>query len=272
MLTEKMKEVLSEDDQKKLEATISEMVEQKANERADLKVEQKEKELKATLEADFAKKLDEAVLAEKTKMEELKTREMADLEESLLEKLSSFLDLQIKEKISDETLERIAVNETYKPIIEGIKHLFEDKFIDLDTDGASIMKEAKEEIEVLNDKISFEISEKIDLKDKLDRALADVVIVTKTKDLTEAQATKVKEFFDDKSLAEVEKRIDAFLEMIIEKEDAEDAADKRAALKENADVTTGADGLSDTPAETLIEGKVVVEETNAVTEKANSLL
>lgn len=271
MLPEKMKEVLSEEDQKKLEASIAELVEQKAEERATLKVEQKEKELKTTYDADYAKKLDEAVAAEKVKLEEQKNTEMKDLESSLLEKLSSFLDLQISEKISEETLEKIAINETYKPIIEGIKNLFEEKFIDLDSDGSSLIREAKEEIESLNDKLSSEIGEKIDLKDELDRAKADLVIANKTRDLSEAQAEKVKSFFSDKTLVETEKKIDAFMEMILEKEDAEDKSEKSKDLKENTDITTGGDGVVEESPEVILEKKNAPEKDPTV-ESANRLM
>lgn len=268
MLPEKLKEVLSEDDQKKLETAIGDLIESKSDERADLKVEAKTKELTATLEADFAKKLDEAIVAEKAKLEEEKTKAIEALEESLLEKLSSFLDLQISEKISEETLEKIAINETFKPIIEGIKDLFESKFIELDTDGEALLRDAKEEIESLNDKISSEITEKIELKESIDRLKADILVKEKTKDLSPEQATKVAKFFEDKDLKETEKKIDAFLEMIVEKEEAEDAAEKREALSENV-VATGGDGLEEGSDALIVEKK---DEKTSMSVKANSLL
>lgn len=269
MLTDKMKSVLSPEDQTKLESAIKELVEQKTTEKSGLLVEQKEKELKTALEADYNKKLDEAVAAEKVKLEEQKKKDIEELEKTLVERLNNFLNLQIAEKISDESLEKIAVNETFKPIIEGIKSLFEDKYVDLDTEGVGILKEAKEEIESLNEKISGEIAEKISLKEENDKLKSQVLLAQKTKDLTESQVAKVSDFFSDKTLAETEKKIDAFIEMIIEREEAEDKEKKNKDLKENTDVVAEGDGIVEKEQQ-LIEAKK--EEKTSTESKANSLL
>lgn len=153
-------------------------------------------------------------------------RELTKLEETVISDLDKFLDIEISTKISDELLESIAINETFKPIIGGIKSLFESHFVSLDVDSQAIVKTAEAKATKMTDKLNETYSEKIALQGKIDELQTSLLIAKKTDGLTSSAKAKVRSMFEGKEYSEVNKKIDTFIEVLEERESLLELADE----------------------------------------------
>ena len=153
-------------------------------------------------------------------------RELTKLEETVISDLDKFLDIEISTKISDELLESIAINETFKPIIGGIKSLFESHFVSLDVDSQEIVKTAEAKATKMTDKLNDSYSEKIALQGKIDELQTSLLIAKKTDGLTSSAKAKVRSMFEGKEYSEVNKKIDTFIEVLEERESLLELADE----------------------------------------------
>lgn len=190
------------------------------------------------------RKLEEEMEAFKVSLTAEYDNKMIALDEKLVDALDQFLDSEISEKISDSMLEKIAINETLVPLFSDLRSLFEEKYIEMDTEGEGILRSAKKEIETLEDSVSTEISEKIDLKKELDITKAKLTIATKTAGLTQNESDRVEKFLSGKSLAEVTKTIDNLIEVVTKN----DGNSEVGAIHENVDAIA-----DDEPTESPVE-------------------
>jgi len=161
-----------------------------------------------------AEKYCEDVLEENFKIkygEELNT-----IEESVLTALDKYLKYDISEKISPDMVKQAAINETYAPIIAGIKSLFEETYTPLDTTGSNLVGKLKKEKADLERSLTKQINENLELSSVIDKTAKESLITEKTAHLTEAQKAKVKNFFGDKKYDSVRKDIGNYVEMIEE--------------------------------------------------------
>lgn len=226
-------EVLIEEEKNRLEEMADEFLEVELKEKLD--------EAKATLEAEYEtktaqfkeatiEKLQEhadsyvaTVLAEKIaektlELEEAFETKVEELEESVLDNLDRFLELEITSKISDELLESVAINETFKPIVQGIQALFESHYVEIDTDGSEKIESLETTINATKAKLDESYEQKMQLNEKVDTLKAALLIATKTEGLTHTQKERVVTMFEGKSFDEVKTKIDTFVEVLEEKE------------------------------------------------------
>lgn len=257
---EKFKDILKEEDLNEIKAAFDVLLAEKV----EAKVATETDKIQLAADEKVATQVSKKVEAETAKLVVEYDKKMKNLETHLVEKIDQFIDSEISENISEETLKGVAVNEAYKPVIEGIMRLFEEKFVALDVEGHGILREAKEEIESLEEKLSTIISEKMDLKSDLDETKAATLITGKTKDLTETQIERVKTFFEGKSFEDVDGKIDSFVELVQETEEivTEDDSDKSDDDKLNEDITSDEDGIDDTKE----------KKKDNLTDRANNLL
>lgn len=164
------------------------------------------------------------------KLEDEYETKMQKLEESVLDNLDKFLDVEITSKISDSLLENIAVNEAFKPIINGIMGLFESNYVALDVDGTKLVKEAEIKVQEAEKKLNESYETKIALQTKIDTLRTDLLISKKVGSLTKTNQTKVKSMFEGKSFDDVKKNIDTVIE-VLEERDQED--ESRTKLNED---------------------------------------
>jgi len=214
-LTEKLKDVLKPEDLVELEDGIKAMVSEQVKLRVEEKTIELEKKAEDFCEQEISKKVEE----EKESLIEEYEKKMEDLENNMVEKLDKFLDTVITEQISEESIKKIALNETYEPIIEGIKDLFENKYVSLNTDGEQLVKEQKDEVSRLKDENSKLIKEKIELSELAESGAIKLLIAEKTDGLTDTQKERVNTFCENKTFDEVESQIDSFVEIVEEKND-----------------------------------------------------
>jgi len=252
-LTDRLKDVLKPEDLIELEEDIK----TKVNEQVTLRVEEKTIELEKKAEEFCEQEISKKVEEEKDALIEEYEKKMEDLETNMVEKLDSFLDNVILEQISDASIQKIALNETYEPIIEGIKSLFEEKYVALDSDGEKLVKEQKEENEKLKNENSELIKEKIELSELAEAGAVKLLIAEKTDGLTETQKQRVHTFCENKKFDDVERQIDSFIEIVEEKEeDSETEKIDESIDSNNSDKETGEKELK----EEKVEEKAVINE------------
>lgn len=233
---EKLKELgLSEENLVDLKTSIKDQV----SEAVEAKVTEETDKIALAEAEKYERKLAEETESVKKALTEEYDAKMVSLEEKLVDALDQFLDSEISENISDRMLERIAINETLVPLFADVRALFEEKYIEMDTEGEGILRAAKEEIETLEDTVSNEISEKMDLKKELENTKAQLIIATKTAGLTQNESDRVEKFLSGKSLAEVEKTIDNLIEVVTEDREQSQGVDED--LQENVDATAELD-------------------------------
>jgi hypothetical protein len=226
--------------------TLAESIEALIEER----VSAKEMELKAhyekVSEEFIATKLVEETDRITKELTEAKDSEMAELESSIVEKLDAFLETEISENISEEAIETAAVNEILKPVVEGIRKVFSESHLELDSEGTTLVKEAKEEIEKLTAANSALIEEKTELAVTAEKAAKALLIKESVEGLSKDQATNVTSLFEDKSFDETIEKIGSVVDMIID-EDTKAANGKTEKLV--TEVSHGGDGLPEKKSE-----------------------
>lgn len=223
-LTDKIKElkdVLSDEQLVSLEDTIKEMVESEVGLRTEEKINELEAKADEYCEQEIAKKVEE----EKEALIEQYDGKLEELEENIVEKMDQFLEAEINEQISDEAVEKVAINETFEPIIKGIMHLFEDKYVSLDSEGNKVLAEQKAKTEELEEKVSELIADKMELSTLAESAAVKLLIAEKTEDMTETQKDRVKTFFEGKSFDDAKEKIDSFVELIEESDESDNDED-----------------------------------------------
>lgn len=212
-LKEKLKalaDVLTDEQLVSLEEQIKTMV----SDEVALRVEEKTTELDKEAELYCEQEIEKRLTEEKEKLIEQYEEKLEELENTIVEKVDQFLEMEVTSQISDEMIEKVAINETFKPIVEGIQKLFEEKYVALDAEGNKILAETKAEVKELKDKLDEVYAEKLELSKLAENAAVQLKISEKTQDLTESQKQRVKVFFEDKSFDEVDSKIDSFIEMI----------------------------------------------------------
>lgn len=193
--------------------------------------------LQELAEGFVAKEVSDKVAEIKTQLDEEYAEKIQSLEENVVDKLDKFLDLEISSKISDELLESVAINEAYAPIVNGIRDLFENKFVAIDAEGTKIVAEAKAEAETLKTKLNESMADKIELVKKVESLQTGLLIATKSEGLTESQKNRVTVMLEGKSFEEVAAKIDTVIDIISETEDVITGKTETEVI--NEDVFTG---------------------------------
>lgn len=144
--------------------------------------------------------------------------ELEALEDKVITGLDKYLRFSIDEKISPALIQKTALTETYAPIIDGIKRLFEDEYVPMDLSGSKKMREMKAVNAQLEKSLKKQLDENMRLAELVEKSGKKSLISEKVSDLSASQRVKVKKFFKNKSLNETKQDIDAYIEMISEQE------------------------------------------------------
>lgn len=226
---EKLKDVLNEEDLKKFEEAINKMVSEQVDKRVKYESKLKIDELN-----EMSKKYVDAEVEKKCKsLEEEKKEELKIFESKMLDTLDKFLENEIEDNISDELINKIAINETCLPIIESIKEIFESKHVNIDSDGHGLLKDAKAEIEELQEKNNKLVESKIEISTEKDKFESQLIINEKCEGLSDVQIEEVKKMFINEGLIAINSKIDDFIEIVIKKESGID--DTKDKLNESKD-------------------------------------
>lgn len=211
-ITDKIKEMLTPSDQKVLEEAIQKLI--------DTRVALREEEMKTKydeLAEEYCKKeVAERLETEKATLIESYDDKLNNLEKKIVSKLDSYLEHVITEQISDETLNKIAVNEVALPLIVSIKKLFSEKYVDLDSEGSELLKQKESENAELQEKVKEMTKKIVESEERLEKSAAFLLISEKTEGLTPSQKQRVVKMFKTKSFSEIKESIDEFVSMVKE--------------------------------------------------------
>lgn len=170
-------------------------------------------------ESYVAAEVEKRVEAVRTALEESHADKIQILEDNVVATLDKFLELEVSEKISDALLESIAINETYAPIVAGIRDLFETKYVALDVDGKSVVKESEEKAAALKTRLSESTDKNLALIAEMDKLKLENLVLRETASLTESQKSRVSIMLEGKSFADASSKISTILEIVSEKEE-----------------------------------------------------
>ena len=279
-ITQKIREMLTPADLKMFEGAIESMINDKVKGKLADMVALKEEELKTkydTLAEEYvAKQIDARLDSEKASLVESYDKKLNLLEKKVVSKLDSFLDHVITEQISDEAIEKLAINEVTLPVVSKIKSIFAENHIELKSDGEAIIKEATDKSATLEKQLSESIAKNMELEERLEKSATFILMSEKTEGLTATQKQRVVEMFKDKHFNEVEKKIDNFVELIKEGESVV-SKKKTAVIKKKKinDVIAEGDAIIEKPIAKKIK-KVIKEDEEfqipSLNESANRLL
>jgi len=211
----KLKGVMTEEDLTKFESAVKDMIDEKVA----ILVETKTTELEEKAEEFCIKEVSERLAVEKENLIKEYDEKLEKFENNIVEKLDLFLETEITNNISDDIIKKVAINETYRPIVEDIVKIFEEKYVALDTEGYGILKEAKEEIVKLEDEVSNNIADKMELQTENDKQKSVILYLERVEGLSKTHKSKVLNMLEGKSYADVKKTINSVIDLVVEQED-----------------------------------------------------
>lgn len=208
----KLQEILTKEDLVILESAIKTLVDEKTK-----LFESELKEKYDIIAEDFVnQELATRLVEEVAKITEEYDGKLQLAEEKVVQKLNGFLEHVISEKISDETFQRMAINETALPIVENIKKVLEDSFISIDTNGSAKISALSVKNAELETRLNESVTEAIQLKEGLERSAKYILISEQTEGLLPSQKAKVKEMFLNESFNSVQKKIGSYVSTLKE--------------------------------------------------------
>jgi hypothetical protein len=185
----------------------------KLSKEADTKVESYKKKLEEASEQYILEFFDE-------KFTEKYGQELEAIEEKVITGLDKYLEYNINEKIGPNLIQKSALQETYAPIVEAIKQIYEDQYVPLNTTGSKKIRELKAENAEIRASLQKQLDENMRLAELVESTGKKSLISEKVSDLSAEQRVKVRKFFKDKSLNETKKDIDDYIEMLQEQTDS----------------------------------------------------
>lgn len=214
----KLKGIMTEDEIQKFESSLSGIINEQVEAQLVTEIDGIKKKYDSVAEEYCKKTISEGVdVAKKTLIAEYDKKILA-LEDKCIKGLDLFIEQEILPQVSEDTIKKIAINEAFAPIVLGIKKVLEENYIAIDTEGSSILSEAKQEITDLKKQINEHISEKMSLNERLEKVATFLLISESTNGLNDEQKGRVKEMFTDKPFDEVEGKIKGFVQFLTESE------------------------------------------------------
>jgi hypothetical protein len=222
---DKFKDVLTEEDLVTFKTDVNNFLTEEAQKRADLIVEEKTKEIQEATE----KYIVEAKEEIKNELMEDYDLKMEQLEEKMVATLDQLIDQEISNNISDEILTKVAINETLEPVVDGIKKVFSNNLIELDVEGDGVISKLKLENENLQKELSESIADKMviseekkSLEDTLEKISVKSLISEKVEGLSDTQKERIVNLFENKKFDDVKSNIDSMIEQVISEENKTD--------------------------------------------------
>lgn len=182
--------------------------------------------------ATIARKADKKIAEQTKKLETLTQRyineffeekfkerygeELQAIEDRVVEGVDVYFNYAVNEKINPELITKTAINETFAPIVQGIRSLFEEQYVPLNVSGTKKLKEANRKIAELESKLKEQYNENIRISEAAEQSAKKALIAEKTEGFTAEQKEKVNEFFQGKSFSTVKEDIDNYCSIITE--------------------------------------------------------
>lgn len=258
-ITDKIKEMLTPEDLKIFEEAVEKMVAQKVA----LKEEEIKSKYDVLAEEYVQKKVKEDLEKEKASLIESYDAKLKNIEKKVVAKLGSFLDHVIVEQISDEAVTKLAINEVAFPIVEKIMKVFNESYVQLDSDGSALLKAEQKKTVELQKQLSDSQAKIMESEERLEKSATYLLISEKTEGLTNTQKQRVAKMFKNKKFEDVQENIETFVDMIKESIEPKSKKSDKGIIDE---VITENDNI------TTEKVKVVNEDAPSFAESANRFL
>ena len=128
-------------------------------------------------------------------------------------------------------LEKIAINETLEPVVEGIRKVFGENYLKINSNSQHEIDKVTGERDATKAELSESIEKRMELEGKLEQSAVYLLISEKTNGLKKSDKQTILESFRDKEFDVVEKDIDNYITLIKESVDAKVA--KKTIIKES---------------------------------------
>lgn len=217
-ITEKLKGILSDEEIQKFESSVQTLISEQVEARLATEVDGIKKKYDTVAEEYCKKMINEGIEEGKKALVAEYDQKMLALEDKVVKGLDLFLEQEILPQVSEKSIQKIAINEAFAPIVTGMKKLFEENYIAIDTEGSALLSEAKQEITNLKNQLSESISDKMGLNERLEKVANYLLISESTNGLNTTQKKRVSDMFKDKSFEETEGKIKGFVQFICESE------------------------------------------------------
>lgn len=224
-----------DEETKVVNSTADEYCRQKIDSAVSLKTQQLETLAEQFCEkkaATIARKADKKIAEQTKKLETLTQQyineffeekfkerygeELQAIEDRVVEGVDVYFNYAVNEKINPELITKTAINETFAPIVQGIRSLFEEQYVPLNVSGTKKLKEANRKIAELESKLKEQYNENIRISEAAEQSAKKALIAEKTEGFTAEQKEKVNEFFQGKSFSAVKEDIDNYCSIITE--------------------------------------------------------
>jgi len=170
------------------------------------------------------KRIEESLIVEKDKLVEEFETKFEDYKEDVTSKFSNFVDSILEEEmiIPDKIIKYARLGELYEDLIDQFKvRLAIDEGL-LDQEVKSILSEAKSEIETLRNNVNELTGQKLTLERDARDLATHVYLRKKCDGLTESQKTSVMSILEGSSKDDIDKKFEIVLESIRSTDDKEE--------------------------------------------------
>lgn len=251
-ITAKIRELLTPEDLKIFEGAVESLIDAKVKSKLSSLIQLKESELKKSYDTaaeEYVKKaVGEKLVVETAKLVKTYDKKLELLEKKVVTKLDSYLDHVIKEQISDDVLTKIAINETLMPVVEGIRSVFMENHLKIDSKAQSVVDTLKTQLSQAKESLDEAVTSRLKLESELEKSAVYLLMAEKTSGLKPSDKQKVVEMFKGKDFDDVEKNIDNYLDLIKESNSFSNNAKKSINTKKKVSAineSTVVDSLKD---------------------------
>jgi hypothetical protein len=234
-IKKKLEGIMKPEEIKEFETSVEKMINEQTEARVIEETSKLQKKYDVAAEEYCNKKINEGVEEAKAQLIKEYDDKMDKIDEIVEKTLDTFLESEIIPQVSDEMINKIAINEAFAPIVNGMKQLLENNFVSVDSDGSKLLTEAKNEIINLKKETSDLIAEKIQLNERLEKAATFMLINEKSEGLTENNKKRMTEMFKGKSFDEVEGRINEYVEFLVESSNRNEDSEDNGMINEDID-------------------------------------
>lgn len=174
-------------------------------------------------QAGESKKMQEAELA----------KEVGVFRESLVNKVSEFMEAELTKNIPQDIMESAAENAAIKPLVEGMINTFGKNYIQLDSTSMGVIKEAKAEINKLSEAYNVKVKEAVKLTAQVRELEKNMKLESLTRGMTSSQKAKVHKILEGYNVNEIEDKFNQVKDIIINESVRSPSRVSKTELKES---------------------------------------
>jgi hypothetical protein len=142
--------------------------------------------------------------------------EVKKFKAGMVDKVSDYLEAKLTETVPAEIMESAAKLKVLEPLVQGVMESFSKNFVKLDTTSFKLIKEAKEQIDVLEKQVQEKAKAEIALKKEIREVQKNMKVKSLTEGLTQAQKEKAVKLLEGVEVEELEGRWAKIRDIVIE--------------------------------------------------------